>query len=208
MSKSSIIYIDRFNFYYGTVKNTRWKWLNPERFFHLLRQDDEILAIKYFTALIIGSHRANQDAYLLALSTLPKIEIILGKFKKKQVKCLVPGCQHSGRRVFQMPEEKRTDVNIAISIVNDALRDESERIVLVSGDSDLVPALRMVKELKPEKEIIVYIPANDPRRSAAVELRGVADKNRTIPQALLPKAQFPRRVRGSDSDWIEKPSSW
>ena len=208
MSKSSIIYIDGFNFYYGAVKGTKWKWLNLEKFFKLLRQDDEIITIKYFTALIDGSHRQNQDAYLLALNTLPKVEIILGKFKKKQVKCLVPSCNFPGKRIFQMPEEKRTDVNIAINILNDALQDLCERIILVSGDSDLVPALKMLKELKPEKEIIVYIPANDPKRGAAIELRSVADKARTIPVALFSKAQFKERIRDSDKDWIVKPSSW
>jgi hypothetical protein len=69
MSKSSIIYIDGFNFYYGAIKNTKWKWLNLEKYFKLLRQDDEIVTIKYFTALIDGSHRANQESYLLALNT-------------------------------------------------------------------------------------------------------------------------------------------
>lgn len=107
-----------------------------------------------------------------------------------------------------MPEEKRTDVNIAINILNDTLQDLCERVILVSGDSDLVPPLKMLKELKPEKEIIVYIPANDPKRGAAIELRSIADKARTIPVALLSKAQFKERIRDSDKDWIIKPSSW
>ncbi len=37
MPKSSIVYIDGFNFYYGAVKDTKCKWLNLERFFGLLR---------------------------------------------------------------------------------------------------------------------------------------------------------------------------
>ena len=89
MSKSSIIYVDGFNLYYGTVKGTKWKWLDVERFFSVLRQDDDIQAIKYFTAEIEGPHRFHQQAYLLALATLPKIQIILGRFKSKQVQCHV-----------------------------------------------------------------------------------------------------------------------
>ena len=60
MSKRSIIYIDGFNLYYGALKDTKWKWLNLERFFTLLRQDDDIQVIKYFTALISGSHTLRQ----------------------------------------------------------------------------------------------------------------------------------------------------
>ena len=74
--KKSIIYIDGFNLYYGAVKGTPWKWLDLEKYFTLLRQDDDIQQIKYFTAPISGSHRQNQDNYLLALSTLPRVEII------------------------------------------------------------------------------------------------------------------------------------
>lgn len=208
MSKASIVYIDGFNFYYGCLKNTKWKWLDLERFFSLLRQDDDILAIKYLTALVAGPKRTKQEAYLLALETLEKTEVVLGRFKRKQVKCLVHGCRHSGSRVFRMPEEKRTDVNIAVSIVADAMRKECERVVVVSGDSDLVPALKLAKELNPGIEIVVYVPASGPKRGAAVELRSAADKARTIPIALLSKAQFADRIRGSGSDWIEKPASW
>ena len=53
MSKRSIIYIDGFNLYYGAIKDTKWKWLNLERYFTLVRQDDDIQIIKYFTATFL-----------------------------------------------------------------------------------------------------------------------------------------------------------
>ncbi len=77
MSKRSMIYIDGFNLYYGALKNTKWKWLNLERYFALLRQDDEIQTIKYFTALISGSHKPNQENYLLALESYAPIHLRL-----------------------------------------------------------------------------------------------------------------------------------
>ena len=69
----SIIYIGGFNPYYGAVKNTLWKWLDMKRYFQLLRQDDDIQIIKYFTTKILGSHKANQESYIKALSTLNKV---------------------------------------------------------------------------------------------------------------------------------------
>jgi uncharacterized LabA/DUF88 family protein len=208
MSKRSIIYVDGFNLYYGAVKDTKWKWLDLQKYFSLLRQDDDVQVVKYFTAMIDGSHRSNQEAYLLALTSLPKISIILGKFKLKQVKCLVGPCNFKGSRIFQMPEEKRTDVNIAVHMLQDALLDRCDRLVLVSGDSDLAPALNMVKKVAPEKQIIVYVPAINPIRGAAVELRSAADKHRTLPNALLPKAQFPPKIPDGEGGWIEKPAAW
>ena len=63
------------------------KWLNLERFCRLLRPHDDIRRIRYFSALIGGSKRANQETYLRALSTTPLVEVILGKFKMKNAKC-------------------------------------------------------------------------------------------------------------------------
>ena len=210
MRKRSIVYVDGFNLYYGAVKDTKWKWLDLQKYFSLLRQDDDLQAIKYFTAMIDGSHRSNQETYLLALATLPKIHIILGKFKLKRVRCLVKNCQFKGLRIFQMPEEKRTDVNIAAHMLQDAVLDQCDRLVLVSGDSDLAPAIAMVKEMAPEKQVVVYVPAkaSAPTRGAAVELRAAADRHRTLPLALIPRAQLPPKLPDGQGGWIVKPASW
>lgn len=206
--KKSIIYIDGFNLYYGAIKGIPWKWLDLEKYFTLLRQDDDIQQIKYFTAPISGSHRQNQDNYLLALSTLPLVEIILGKFKTKQVKCLVSNCTYRGPKIFNQQEEKRTDVNIALHMLHDAFEESCDRIILVSGDSDIVSALAMIKNINPKVELIVYIPARNPIRGAAVELRNVADKSRTLPNAMLKIAQLPPTIQDSSGNVINKPQSW
>ena len=77
-----------------------------------------------------------------------------------------------------------------------------ERMVVVSGDSDLVPALQMVKARFPKKKIIVYVPSRDYRRGAATELRGAADQDRTLPLALLSKCQLPA---GAGGDAVYRP---
>jgi len=75
MRNRSIIYIDGFNLYYGAVKNIPWKWLGIERYFSSLFPDDEMQIIKYFTAKMLGSHKANQGAYIKALLALNKVQI-------------------------------------------------------------------------------------------------------------------------------------
>ena len=67
-------------------------------------------------------------------------------------------------------------------------------MILVSGDSDLLPVIRMIKDDFPEKEIVVYIPARTEIRGAAIELRAEAHKHKTLPLDLLPKSQFPASV--------------
>jgi len=142
------------------------------------------------------------------LESLPLVDVIFGRFKAKQVQCRVLGCPKPGHRIFSTYEEKRTDVNIAIWMLNDAQRDLCDRLILVSGDSDLVPAIFMVKELFPEKEIIVYIPAITQVRGAALELRAAAHKHRILPLDLLPKSQFPAQVQLGSGAVVRKPPTW
>lgn len=119
--------------------------------------------------------------YHRALSTTPLVHIVLGKFKKKRVRCSVPECIHAGPRRFDTIEEKRTDVHIGIRMLEDAYQNQFDKVILVSGDSDLVPALNVIKFRFPSKQIIVYVPTRNPIRGAAVELRSAADKNRNLP---------------------------
>lgn len=139
----TIVYVDGFNLYYGAVKGTAHKWLNLEKFFALLRPHDDLQVIRYFTALISGPHLANQQAYLNALVVAcPRVGVVLGTFKQKRIKCAYTQCAATtpGDRVFSTQEEKRTDVNIAVFMLDDAYQARCDQQVVVTGDSDLVPA--------------------------------------------------------------------
>ena len=105
MPPRTIVYIDGFNLYYGAVRGSAFKWLNLQRFFQLLRPHDNIVKVHYFTALVDGPTRPNQEAYLRALGTLPLVNIVLGKFKKKQVRCSNSACTFAGAAFLQFPKK-------------------------------------------------------------------------------------------------------
>jgi 6-hydroxy-3-succinoylpyridine 3-monooxygenase len=206
-----VIYIDGFNLYYGVLRHSRVKWLDLEKLFRLLRPHDTIQKIRYFTALSSGGKSADQLAYLKAIETFPLVNIVHGRYKSKKIKCHV---QHQAcgvakkDRFFIMQEEKRTDVNIAVTMLDDAYQQVGDHLILVSGDSDLVPAVNMVKTRFPNITISVYVPARDPTRGAAVELRSAADKNRSLPLDLLKKAQLPASIPDGPGGVITKPATW
>jgi len=208
------VYVDGFNLYYGAVKDTPYRWLDLQRFFALLRPHDDVRVIHYFTALIEGPHASHQETYLRALATLPKINVVLGRFKPKSVKCQVAACEHKGSRIFRMPEEKQTDVLIAVTMIRDAYENACEGFVLVSGDTDLVPAVKAVKSISKESKAIVYVPAREiypdspSPRGFAVELRTAADKARILPNQLIKRAQFPNTISDGFGGIIHKPPSW
>ncbi|MFZ0968582.1 MAG: NYN domain-containing protein [Candidatus Acidiferrales bacterium] len=182
--------------------------MNLERYCKLLRPHDDVQAIRYFTALISGPTKPNQEAYLKALATTPLVNVVLGKFKDKTVRCGVTGCLHAASKKFKVPEEKRTDVNTAISMLDDAYQDLCDHLVLFSGDSDLVPSLNMVRLRFPAEIITVYVPSRDPIRGAAVELRLAASHHRDLPLFLLSRAQFPDAVPDGAGGAINRLAAW
>jgi len=94
--------------------------------------------------------------------------VTYGHFLSKTVKCY--NCQQS----CPTHEEKKTDVNIAVSLLEDAYDDQYDVAILLSGDSDLAPPVRAVQARFPSKRIVVAFP---PRRNSS-ELR--ADRLRSI----------------------------
>lgn len=166
-----ITYIDGFNLYFGirseAVKQGsievpdpawyRYMWLNIHAMCSLMLTDrQQLVAVKYFTAPITGgkAKQERQNAYLDALRTIPNIEIIFGRFEPERKLC--EKCGHPGYH----PQEKKTDVNIATSLICDALADKYDTAILVTGDSDIVPAVQAVRTLKPEKRIVAAFPPN------------------------------------------------
>ena len=46
------VYVDGLNLYYGALKHTRFKWLNPARLCEFRLPAFDIDRIEYFTALV------------------------------------------------------------------------------------------------------------------------------------------------------------
>lgn len=205
----TIVYIDGFNLYYGALKGTPHKWLDLSRFFQLLRPNDDLQCIRYFSAMVDGPTRPNQEIYLKALATTPLVQPVLGNFKRKRVKCTHSGCGYTGNRFFETREEKHTDVNIAVYMLDDAYQGMCDQIVLVSGDSDLVPAVRMTRNRFPMKRVFVYVPAHPTTtRRFATELCSVSHGHNLLPLNLLRHSQFPNPLCDGHGGMLFRPLSW
>ena len=82
------VYVDGFNLYYGALRGTPFKWLNPIRLTALLLSRDwEIRRLRYFTARVSGKFGpgapARQQIYLKALATQPEVKVHYGHFLAK-----------------------------------------------------------------------------------------------------------------------------
>ena len=103
-----------------------------------------------------------------------------------------------------MPEEKKTDVNIASHMLVDAFANRFDIAYLVSGDSDLVPPIEMIKIHQPEKRTIVAFP---PSRKSD-ELKTVAHSFFWINEQRLRLAQLPETVTKPNGHELVRPAKW
>jgi uncharacterized LabA/DUF88 family protein len=207
----AIIYIDGYNWYHAIFKHyPEWKWLNIQAFFEALRPDENIQSIKLFTAIVDenvpGSDaKERHEKYISALRTLSKVTVILGKFQGREVTC-----RAECKKKYIVPEEKKTDVNIAVEIMSDAFKNEGNSIVLVSGDSDAQPPILWVKRNCPGKKITVYVPAlpneREHRRLDFYRQNGIDCK--FLPLDGIAAHQFSHVVRVSAEKVVCRPASW
>ena len=82
---ATTVYIDGFNLYYGALRGTPYKWLNPMEMSQRLLPNRDINRVRYFTARSVSfAHdpqaRSRQGSYLRALRTIPELTIHYGRF--------------------------------------------------------------------------------------------------------------------------------
>lgn len=167
-------FIDGFNLYHALDDLDRpyLKWLNLSALCQHFapRPQFELDPIYYFTAYATwrpSAFRRHRE-YMTALRAVG-VTPILGNFKYKNRECRTCGS------TWQDHEEKETDVNIALHLLLGAVKDEYDRALLISGDSDLSPAVRAVKKECPGKDIRIVAPVG---RAYSMELYRAAGGKR------------------------------
>lgn len=205
----TMIYIDGFNLYYGCLKGTPYKWLDVHRLCQLLLPRSQIVGVKYFTAKVSGRPGNprlpnRQEAYLRALRTLPSVEIILGHFLES-VKTLPIASSPTARPEFvrvRSMEEKGSDVNLAVHLVHDGHRAAYDVAVLVTNDSDLAEAVRIVRE-----DLRLPVGILFPCRRPSVVLKTRATFVKSIRPGVLSASQFAAMLHDAKGAF-SKPVTW
>jgi|WetSurMetagenome_2_1015567.scaffolds.fasta_scaffold154617_1 hypothetical protein len=156
-----IAYIDGFNLYHAIndLRKPHLKWLDLWALCQsIARSGEQLIAVNYFSAyanwLPAGAARHRQ--YVNALR-YHNVTCIMGHFKEKNRQC--NNCQ----AMWKAHEEKETDVHIAVRLVADAYENKFDRAILITADSDLVPAINIITAAFPGKELFVAAP---PKRMA------------------------------------------
>lgn len=200
------VYIDGFNLYHGMMDKGwgRFRWLDHRQLFERRMRPPEVLvAVKYFTSLLRHEPERleRQQRYLAALKARGGVEVHLGSFEPRKVKCRECG-QWAKRH-----QEKRTDVNIATQLVADGHDRLFEAIYLMSADADLVPAVEHIR-----CRFQTHVTLVDPPRRHSDELRAVADRHLYLASSTFNQAQLPnpveRAARGGRVRRHYRPPEW
>lgn len=231
------VYIDGFNLYYGSLKNTPYKWVDLAALCqNALPPKYEITSIRCFTARVSSTpddpgKATRQDVHLQALRKYsPNITFHFGKFQRtvKRMPLVPPDrilrkvqvnkfrtIADTNQQLFDgddnwidgpgpsvdviTTEEKGSDVNLAVHLVNDAWNDAFDCGVVLSNDSDLAEAMLIVKNMG--KELGLITSTDRPTK----KLGKLAKFHRRITKTILKNSQLPDQIPHST---LHKPKEW
>lgn len=216
MTKKVSFLVDGFNVYHSLktlqgMSGASVKWLDLrllcDRYLQAVRNGTgervDLANIHYFSALaehlvsrkpdVVERHKE----YIRAVEA-SGVHVHLARFKRKEVRCPICG------KAFARYEEKETDVAIGLKLVEVLARKECQTVVLVTGDTDLIPAISTARRLFSHCRVGVAFPFLRHNRSLADH----ADFSFKIDQRAVMKAQFPPRVVLGDGSEIVRPAGW
>ncbi len=193
-------YIDGFNYYhkidqYEKISGKCFKWLDYASLCSSFLLPHQVLnKIYFFTAVTDHFGRGSFDRhkkYIKALRS-KNIEIVQGYFRIDKTK--------------MKPVEKQTDANIVAYMIEGAFTNQYDVAFIMSGDSDLVPAIKVIKRnQQTANKIIGFIPPPFEGRKRkksynplaiqnVSELNAVCDFQKNLELKTLGYHQFPNKV--------------
>ena len=215
MANRTVFIIDGFNLYHSVKQAAKdlglgsrgTKWLDIRSlcasYLYILGGGAQLGKIYYFSALAVHLEAskphvtARHRAYIKALEA-HGVTVELSRFKDKEVRC-----PHCGK-VNIRHEEKETDVAVAAKLLEVCSVDECDSVVLVTGDTDVAPAVRAAARLFPHKRVCFAFPYRRKNKELAHLVRTCFH----IKKDAYARFQFPDPLILSDGPSLPKPPSW
>jgi uncharacterized LabA/DUF88 family protein len=207
--------IDGFNLYHSLKKasydtglnglGTRWLDIRSlcKSQLYLLGKDAVLGDIYYFSALATHMQHTKPGAvsrhqkYIRCLED-SGVTVFLGRFKKKYLWC--DRCQSRTKKF----EEKESDVAMSVMLIKILMQDTCDAVVIITGDTDIAPALRMAQELFPKKTFGFLFPYN--RKNE--ELAGMTSNFFKLSGEMYSQNQFADPYILKNRRQVGKPTEW
>ncbi|HMA75444.1 MAG TPA: NYN domain-containing protein [Xanthobacteraceae bacterium] len=198
-------YVDGFNLYHAVddLHKPYLKWLDLRALAQsLCRKDEQLAKVAYFSAYAtwLPASYARHRPYVAALRHTG-VECHMARFSEQSAKC------HKCGATWKRHEEKETDVHFSLTFLEDAIDGVFDRAIIISADSDHVPAARRVRNRLPAKEVFVATPPG--RHSMARELLKVCNSGTNITSGRIARCLLPQILTDAKGNQIAlRPSSY
>jgi len=207
--------IDGFNLYHSVksascdlgLNGGGTRWLNIrslcESFLQLIGNNAQTSEIYYFSALARHLEIKKPDVTVRHQTYIRCLEhsgviVELHRFKKNLTFC------QKCNQTFNRREEKETDVAIAARLLEILFLDKCDTVVLVTGDTDVVPAVKTTQRIFPKKEIVFLMPYKRHNKELAI----LASRHFDVSSQNYTKHQFADPFITKKKKLIHKPSPW
>lgn len=197
------VLVDGFNLYHALDANPAYrtfKWLSLTRLCkcYVLGRDT-LEGVEYFTTLATWDPaKVVRHQLFIRANESEAVKVTYGEFKRKRRIC--PEC----RKPIRTYEEKQTDVNIALRLFELAVQDRYDKAIIISGDTDLIPAVKTVQKTFPSKKIGVVIPIG----RASEDLKQQVDFHHKMKLEHLISSRFGDPMTLADGSLLRCPLNW
>jgi len=183
------VYIDGFNLYHAVddLGQPYLKWLNLWKLSEKLAQGhgklDRVIYCTAYRDRDTGK-KARHRFYIEALK-LVGVQPIFGHEADETLDC------HGCGNVWTVKREKATDLNLGLSLYQDAVDDLYDVAFVLSADSDQAAAFAFVKKRFPNKKLFTVAP---PGRPLSKHLLALADGKKSLKEKDIHAAIFGKDV--------------
>lgn len=216
--------VDGFNLYHSTrdvflYEHLRVKWLDIRSlcssYMYLFGKDAILSEIYYFSAFAYHlndpSAIKRHEDYIECLKSTGIIPE-MGRFKPREATCPMlsefskdnPNIKCPLRGRFTRHDEKETDVAIAAKLFELLSKKTCDTAVLLTGDTDLAPAIKVCQALFDNVTILFAFPY----RRHNQELENLCPYSFTIRAKQYANHLFPNTVLLPNGAAVHKPASW
>ncbi|MFQ6112378.1 MAG: NYN domain-containing protein [Nitrospinota bacterium] len=179
------------------------KWIDLYRLASIFinSTQEKLTRVYYFSAYAswLREPQKRHRRYVAALQARG-VTPVMGYFKERLEECKKCGHRWIGH------VEKETDVRIASHLIRGVCRSEFDRVLMISADSDLVPAIEMARSIAPEIPITLVLPPG--RRNHADSLRKVASSTCHIKINHLERSLLPDKIITVSGKRIVRPPEY
>ncbi len=177
--KRVILFIDGSNFYYGLKSiygnSKSLSDFDFKKLGEILSKEDKLEKVFYYNAPLNYKENpekySKQQKFFNKTKKTDKVELRLSRLQKRKIK-------GTNKHYYVV---KGDDIHIAAEIVKEAYEDNYDIAILVSGDGDFVPCIKMVQNK--EKQVVnAYF-----KQSMSWQLKQTCNKSIKLTKEILDK---------------------